>query len=254
MSYHSLKPVTFDQHYVRHQNFLGELTPVRTYLDRRDASFWVQPGLADPAGVTFQSVNFPHHYLRHQHRRLHLSHLGVFDTDDLLNHDATFMPRAGLTGGAGTVSYEALNMPGHFLRHRDFHLWVERNDGSDLVEADATFTLVPALEQGPRINVGIERSQTGGEVRVSGFGWTTGEPLTILVYNAPDRPSPYEAGHISADEDGRFVSRERVQCTGTADPALADASVHIWCTNGHGIVAATTVRARDAWICPDAGV
>jgi hypothetical protein len=30
-------------------------------------------------------------------------------------------------------------MPGHFIRHRDFHLWVEQNDGSDLFRQDASF-------------------------------------------------------------------------------------------------------------------
>ena len=27
-------------------------------------------------------------------------------------------------------------MPGYFLRHRDFHLWVEHHDGSDLFRQD----------------------------------------------------------------------------------------------------------------------
>jgi hypothetical protein len=254
MAYQSLKSFNHQDSYVRHQFYLGELTPAVSYLDRRDASFWVQPGLADAIGVTFQSVNFPHHYLRHQDFRVHLSHLGVFDTDDLLTRDATFMQRSGLADSDGWVSYESMNFPGRYLRHRDFHLWVEPDDGTDLFKADATFELISSLEKGPRIEVRTERSQTGGDVGVFGKGWNTGVPLTILVFNAPDRPSPYEAAHVDADENGEFTSWERVECIGTSDRAVADAKVQIWCTDSHGVFAVQAVRARDAWVCPDVGV
>lgn len=52
----------------------------------------------------------------------------------------------GLSDVTG-VSFMSYNYNGKYLRHRDFHLWVE--DGNDTQsEADATFRIVPGLVQG----------------------------------------------------------------------------------------------------------
>ena len=37
------------------------------------------------------------------------------------------------------VSFEAVNVPGHFIRHQNFELWIAPNDGSNLFQEDATF-------------------------------------------------------------------------------------------------------------------
>ncbi|WP_308163609.1 AbfB domain-containing protein [Micromonospora sp. WMMB482] len=37
------------------------------------------------------------------------------------------------------MSLESTNFPGYFLRHRDFALYVERDDGSTLFDGDASF-------------------------------------------------------------------------------------------------------------------
>ncbi|MFG1677570.1 family 43 glycosylhydrolase [Micromonospora sp. NPDC049282] len=52
--------------------------------------------------------------------------------------DSQFRIVPGLAGG-GTVSLESANFPGYFLRHRDFALRVERDDGSALFDGDASF-------------------------------------------------------------------------------------------------------------------
>lgn len=53
----AIRSFNFADRFVRHANFLGELTPVANHLDRQDASFIVLPGLADPNLVSFGSVN-----------------------------------------------------------------------------------------------------------------------------------------------------------------------------------------------------
>ncbi|QFZ21735.1 family 43 glycosylhydrolase [Saccharothrix syringae] len=53
--------------------------------------------------------------------------------------DSQFRVVAGLAG-AGAVSLESTNFPGYYLRHRNYELWVERNDGSAVFRADASFT------------------------------------------------------------------------------------------------------------------
>ncbi|MBP2325550.1 GH43 family beta-xylosidase [Kibdelosporangium banguiense] len=58
--------------------------------------------------------------------------------------DSQFKPVTGLTG-SGTVSLESTNFPGYYLRHRNFELWVERNDGSTQFRNDASFTQRPGL-------------------------------------------------------------------------------------------------------------
>jgi hypothetical protein len=46
--------------------------PISSELDRRDSTFKMVPGLADSRHVSFESVNYPGHYLRHQGFRLNL--------------------------------------------------------------------------------------------------------------------------------------------------------------------------------------
>ncbi|RPF37243.1 alpha-L-arabinofuranosidase B-like protein [Streptomyces sp. TLI_185] len=45
---------------------------------------------------------------------------------------------AGLAG-SGTVSLESANYPGYYLRHKNFEVWLEKNDGTTAFASDATF-------------------------------------------------------------------------------------------------------------------
>ncbi|MER6629711.1 alpha-L-arabinofuranosidase B [Streptomyces sp. NPDC000987] len=51
---------------------------------------------------------------------------------------ATWTVRAGL-GDASCVSFESVDKPGQYLRHYDFRLRIDSNDGSALFRQDATF-------------------------------------------------------------------------------------------------------------------
>jgi hypothetical protein len=68
----SLRSTNYRENLVRHQNFLGELTPIASDLDRKDASFKVVPGLAGQ-GVSFESIDYPGQFLRHQNSRVKLA-------------------------------------------------------------------------------------------------------------------------------------------------------------------------------------
>jgi GH43 family beta-xylosidase len=52
--------------------------------------------------------------------------------------DSQFRIVPGLAG-SGTVSLESTNFPGYYLRHRDFAMHVQRDDGSATFRADASF-------------------------------------------------------------------------------------------------------------------
>lgn len=60
----------------------------------------------------------------------------------LFHDDSTFRRRNGLTGDPdkGWRSYEALMFPGRFIRHRDFHVFMDNR--APKLAADATFKRV----------------------------------------------------------------------------------------------------------------
>ena len=67
------------------------LTPVASNQDSEDIAFFVRPGLTgDARTVSFESVNFPKHFLRHQAYRMKLHRN---DDADLFRKDATFWVR-----------------------------------------------------------------------------------------------------------------------------------------------------------------
>jgi RNA polymerase sigma factor (sigma-70 family) len=120
---------------------LGMLAPVRAasaYPVRRQATFAVLAGLADPACFTFQASNGL--YLRHASWRVRL------DPDQgtpLFRSDATFCIGNGAT--AGTVTLESSNYPGWFLHHRGAELWVDQTNGSAVFHTETSFRLRTAL-------------------------------------------------------------------------------------------------------------
>lgn len=129
-----LQSMNFPGLFIRHRNFLGELTRITSDLDRKDASFRIVPGLADRRFVSFESVNYPGYYLRHEGFRIKL----VRGTDnDLFRKDATFKRVPGLASPS-MVSFESYNHPGYYIRHRDFQLFLEKGT-TDLFRQDATF-------------------------------------------------------------------------------------------------------------------
>jgi hypothetical protein len=59
-------------------------------------------------------------------------------SDATLKQDATFVIRAGLADSS-CYSLESRNFPGQYLRHRNYRLYKDVNDGSALYAQDATF-------------------------------------------------------------------------------------------------------------------
>ena len=108
-------------HYIRHRNWQGEVTEIKTDLDRADATLRIVPGLADADCISFESVNYPGHYLRHQNYRIVLSPYG---DEQLLKEDATFRLRPGL-GNKLWSSFESYNYPGYYIRQKGTHLYID---------------------------------------------------------------------------------------------------------------------------------
>ncbi|GAP49604.1 alpha-N-arabinofuranosidase [Streptomyces azureus] len=92
-------------------------------------------GIPVADGVTpqrFSSYNFPDRFIRHYDYRARI------EANVTKLADSQFRVVPGLAG-SGTVSLESANLPGYYLRHKNFEVWLERNDGSAQFASDATF-------------------------------------------------------------------------------------------------------------------
>ncbi|MFE0452054.1 AbfB domain-containing protein [Streptomyces sp. NPDC058914] len=87
-----------------------------------------------PAAVrrSVQSANYPDRYWRAGRGTVRLEQAGGSE----FREDATFTVVAGLAGGS---CHSFVASDGTYLRHRDFVLRAERDDGSSLFRQDATF-------------------------------------------------------------------------------------------------------------------
>jgi hypothetical protein len=135
-TWNRLKPFGFPSRYVRHQNNVGRID-VYPFDPYQDQQWRLVPGLADPTGVSFQSVNVPTMFLRHSNFAI------VLNTNDgsaVFKADATFFPVAGFADPSWT-SFRSSNFPDRFLRHSNFVLRIDPITSSSptLDKQDATF-------------------------------------------------------------------------------------------------------------------
>lgn len=134
--YVSIQSHNYPDHFLRHRDFLGELTTLSSDLDRKDANFKIVPGLADGSYISFESLNYPGYFLRHQGFQLKLH---ARETNQLYIEDASFKKVPGLADSSWT-SFESYNYPKHYIRHRDFHVYLEQGNDA-LFREDTTFKL-----------------------------------------------------------------------------------------------------------------
>jgi hypothetical protein len=134
----SFRSLNFQDRYVRHKNSLGfvDAVPFGDALGEKDASFRIVPGLAGRCS-SFESDNYPNHFLRHQNSRIKLAQR----TDDqLFREDATFCIVRGLAGTG--ISFQSANYQDRYIRHRNFELWLDPSANNDLFKRDATFEVI----------------------------------------------------------------------------------------------------------------
>jgi len=125
----------FEDRYLRHADGLGYTEVVDdsgSDLLRQDATWTIVPGLADASCYSFESVNYPGEYLRHQSFRVKLN---ADDGSALFAADATFCAETG----DGGVKFTAWNYPGQYLRHYDAEVWLTTPGGHAAYDADTSF-------------------------------------------------------------------------------------------------------------------
>ncbi|MET8043602.1 AbfB domain-containing protein [Micromonospora sp. NPDC005215] len=128
----------FTNRYLRHRDSLAYTDVVDAASPgplKADATYTIRAGLADAGCYSFESVNFPGQYLRHQNSRVRNS---PDDGSALLRADATWCARVGLTGTG--VSLESYNFRGRYLRHYNSEIWLSNGTGGDAYNTPTLWT------------------------------------------------------------------------------------------------------------------
>jgi len=110
---------------------------------------------------------------------------------------------------------------------------------------------VPTPKPLPRnlgISVSKRKDQMGGEITVTGSGFTPGGQVMISYVNIPNRPNPVSGGTAHADGNGNFSHWERVRCTSSnRDDAFLDVEVDALDVSS-GLIAQAFTSAT-IWVC-----
>ncbi|GAA1862531.1 family 43 glycosylhydrolase [Myceligenerans crystallogenes] len=132
-----MQSYNFPDRYVRHADFGVRIDA--NVSPALDGQFRVVSGLANGGAgyVSFESVNYPGHYLRHEGYVLKLAPNNGSAT---FQADATFRQVAGLANSSW-ASFQSYNFPDRYLRHADYALRIDPI-GTDVARQDATFRLV----------------------------------------------------------------------------------------------------------------
>ena len=97
----SFEAVDKPNHFLRHFNNLLDLEAVDGARNPEkfddDATFYLRDSKFFPGFYSFESVNFPEHFIRHQGYRLKISSL---EKTELYQNDASFKAYDGLPGGS----------------------------------------------------------------------------------------------------------------------------------------------------------
>ena len=123
--------------YLRHRDGVVVLGEMRKGEDTGPYLFKMVRGLADPKGVSFESISQPGHYLRHCNFRLLLHR---YENSDIYKKDTTFRVRPGLAD-SGWRSFQSVNFPQFHIMARNNELFI--GGGTDATfKRSATFRLV----------------------------------------------------------------------------------------------------------------
>ena len=140
----SLQASNYTGSYLTAVNGTARLVTPANATDRQQATFRMVPGLAGQ-GVSFASATSANQYLRHQNNQILQQ---TSDGGDVFKRGASFLQHAFLAGTCGCTtgtcsSYESVDWPGYYVRHRNFSFYIDKLDGSDGFKQDASFCAAP---------------------------------------------------------------------------------------------------------------
>jgi hypothetical protein len=125
--------------YVKHDDnddlvVTAPVTSASSLTDRQDATFVETAGLNNPSCVSFESINKPGSYLRHQNFQFHLQ---PNDGSTLFSQDATFCQATGNSGQG--VSFQSVNFPGKYIRSFNNTVYLASNGGTNAWDTTASW-------------------------------------------------------------------------------------------------------------------
>jgi len=107
---------------------------------RKINSTRVRSGSSDPLDigntVRIFSKNFGNECVRHKNYGLQINVMNT--SDQQLMNDSAFVVRAGLAGGS-SISFEAVNKPSHYVRHKSSRVQIDRYQSGSLFRQDASW-------------------------------------------------------------------------------------------------------------------
>ncbi|WP_224364698.1 glycoside hydrolase family 43 protein [Hyalangium versicolor] len=127
-----IQSFNFQTYYARHYNYQARIDPNVSPVE--DSHFRIVPGLADSTAISFESVNFPGYFLRHDGSPLVLA---KNDGTTQFKQDATFVDVPGLANSTW-LSYQSYNQPDSYIRHYNYVLRIEPIT-TTTGQSDATF-------------------------------------------------------------------------------------------------------------------
>jgi non-reducing end alpha-L-arabinofuranosidase len=106
---------------------IAPVTSASSATAKADATWLVEPGLANSACISFQSANVPGDYLRHADFELYLE---PNDGSHQFALDATFCVEPANNGNSSDYSFQSVDYPSDFIRHYDYVVYLASDDGS----------------------------------------------------------------------------------------------------------------------------
>ena len=113
---------------------IGAVTSSSSSTVKGDATWIVEPGLANSNCVSFESANESGYYLRHYAFELYLE---ANDSTTQFADDATFCPHPGNSGTG--YSLQSYNYPAKYIRHYDYTGYVAGDGGSNAWDATSSW-------------------------------------------------------------------------------------------------------------------
>jgi hypothetical protein len=139
----SLEAANFPGYLVRHRNYAARIDPINgtsAALAKQDSSFTVRTGLASTQGISFESKNYPGYFLKVEKGA---TFLRKNDGTPDFAANATFLSVPGLAGRNLSLALYANQSV--YLRHQNYVLAAQVDDGSEQFGQDATFVPRAAL-------------------------------------------------------------------------------------------------------------
>jgi hypothetical protein len=144
--------------YIKHNDsddgvITAPVTSGSSATDKQDATWVEAAGLANPSCVSFESINKPGSYLRHQNFQFHLQ---PNDGSSLFSQDATFCQMPGNSGQG--VSFQSVNFTTRYIRTFENAVYLASNGGTDAWDTttdwavDTSWLVNPPWAQPPTRN------------------------------------------------------------------------------------------------------